>query len=43
MSTSTDPSTKSYIPQLLLYWVVVGIPLAWGVMKTVAKLPALFH
>ncbi len=28
--------------RLLLYWFVVGIPLAWGVWKTVLKLPALF-
>ena len=43
MTTSKDPSTRGYVPQLLVYWVVVGIPLAWGVWKTVAKLPALFH
>ncbi len=27
--------------QLVLYWAVVGVPLAWGVYKTVVKLPAL--
>jgi hypothetical protein len=43
MATSHDPSRKSYVPQLVFYWVVVGIPLAWGVWKTVAKLPALFQ
>jgi hypothetical protein len=27
----------------VVYWLVVGIPLAWGVWKTVLKLPALFQ
>jgi hypothetical protein len=31
------------IMQFLVYWSVVGIPLAWGVWKTLAKLPALFQ
>ena len=31
------------LPQLLFYWLVVGIPLAWGVWKTAIKLPALFQ
>lgn len=26
-----------------VYWVVVGIPLAWGIWKTALKLPALFQ
>ena len=29
--------------RILLYWLVVGIPLAWGVFKTIQKLPALFN
>lgn len=29
--------------QLCVYWLVVGIPLAWGVWKTLVKLPALFQ
>ena len=36
------PSTGSSAVQLLLYWAVVGVPLVWGVYKTVLKLPALF-
>jgi hypothetical protein len=43
MATSEIPISKSYVPQLILYWVVVGIPLVWGIWKTVAKLPALFQ
>lgn len=29
--------------RLVLYWTVVGIPLAWGIYNTVLKLPALFN
>ena len=28
---------------LLISWVVVGVPLLWGVYKTLTKLPALFQ
>jgi hypothetical protein len=28
--------------KLLIYWLIVGIPLAWGIWLTVLKLPALF-
>ena len=28
---------------LLVSWVVVGLPLVWGVYKTLMKLPVLFH
>ena len=28
--------------RLAAYWLVVGIPLAWGIWKTLMKLPALF-
>ena len=28
--------------QLFVYWLVVGIPLAWGIWTTILKLPALF-
>ncbi len=33
----------SSIVQLVIYWLVVGIPLAWGIWKTLIKLPALFQ
>lgn len=36
------PSSSSAAP-LLLSWLVVGIPLAWGIWKTLIKLPALFQ
>jgi hypothetical protein len=29
--------------QLAIYWLVVGVPLAWGIWKTLVKLPALFQ
>lgn len=28
---------------LLISWVVVGLPLIWGVYNTLLKLPALFR
>ena len=28
---------------LLVSWIVVGVPLVWGVYNTLLKLPALFH
>ena len=28
--------------RLIFYWLVVGIPLAWGIYTTVLKLKALF-
>jgi hypothetical protein len=34
---STDNGLK-----LFIYWLVVGIPLAWGIWNTLLKLPALF-
>jgi hypothetical protein len=29
--------------RLIIYWSVVGIPLAWGIWTTILKLPALFR
>jgi hypothetical protein len=29
--------------RLVLYWSVVGLPLAWGIWTTLLKLPALFR
>lgn len=40
MQANTAPTTTS---RLLFYWLIVGIPLAWGVWKTLVKLPALFQ
>jgi hypothetical protein len=28
--------------KLFIYWLIVGIPLAWGIWTTLLKLPALF-
>ena len=38
-----NSATGSSAVQLILYWAIVGVPLAWGVYKTVLKLPALFQ
>jgi hypothetical protein len=42
MNELTEPR-RSYALQMLVYWLVVGLPLAWGVWKTILKLPALFQ
>ena len=39
----TNESSSGNGVRILLYWLVVGIPLAWGVFKTIQKLPALFN
>jgi hypothetical protein len=36
-------SASSFAPQLFIYWLVVGLPLAWGIWKTLVKLPVLFQ
>ncbi|HEV2096304.1 MAG TPA: hypothetical protein VGQ82_07360 [Chthoniobacterales bacterium] len=28
--------------RIFIYWLIVGIPFAWGVWTTLLKLPALF-
>lgn len=43
MAQQDSSPTGSSVIQLVLYWAIVGVPLAWGVYKTVLKLPALFH
>jgi hypothetical protein len=40
MDKTTAPTSST---QLILYWLIVGLPLAWGVWKTLVKLPALFQ
>lgn len=42
-AATTSSCTATAGLQLALYWLVVGIPLAWGVWKTAVKLPALFQ
>lgn len=39
---AAEHQTSSSAGRLLLYWTVVGIPLAWGIWTTVLKLKALF-
>jgi hypothetical protein len=38
-----EVSTSGNGLKLLIYWVVVGLPLAWGIWLTILKLPALFQ
>jgi hypothetical protein len=42
-SAATTSSSATTGLQLALYWLVVGIPLVWGIWKTAVKLPALFQ
>jgi hypothetical protein len=42
MATSSN-RTLANVLFGIIYWSLVGIPLAWGIWKTAAKLPALFH
>jgi len=42
--TMPQPGTNTaVVKKLVLCWMIVGIPLAWGVWKTLIKLPALFQ
>ena len=34
-------NTESSIGRLVFYWLVVGVPLVWGIYTTVLKLKAL--
>jgi hypothetical protein len=43
MTDQHDSHLKGQWLQLVVYWLVVGIPLIWGVWKTAVKLPALFQ
>ncbi|HXU58412.1 MAG TPA: oxalate:formate antiporter [Verrucomicrobiae bacterium] len=29
-------------PRLVIYWLIVGIPLVWGVIQTISKAAHLF-
>ncbi len=43
--TSSDdaPQAASSLPIVLLCWLVVGLPLAWGIIETLKKSLVLFH
>ena len=47
MSTSTDPvsrqTNRSGSAMLIVAWLWVGVPLAWGIFSTVLKSKALFR
>ena len=40
MATQVDPTMKT---KVIAAWVVVGIPLAWGVLQTLANAMKLFQ
>ena len=41
--TTEDKNSSSNVAMLLISWIVVGVPLVWGVYNTLLKLPALFR
>jgi hypothetical protein len=43
MTDQSESHLKGQWLQLVVYWLVVGIPLVWGIWKTAIKLPALFQ
>ncbi len=43
MNDHESSSAGSSIPLLVIYWAVVGIPLAWGVYNTWLKVRVLFN
>lgn len=42
MDENQSVSAGNSVLPLIIYWTVVGVPLAWGVYNTVLKVRALF-
>lgn len=42
-SSPSKPAKRSNPVLLTLFWLYVGLPLAWGVSSTAQKALALFH
>ncbi|HVI87717.1 MAG TPA: hypothetical protein VM659_05410 [Dongiaceae bacterium] len=40
---SEQPENRSYTAQLVVTWLLVGIPLLWGVLKTIQNAWSLFQ
>lgn len=43
VNSSTSNTAESSPLLMIIYWLVVGIPLAWGVFQTAQKSVPLFH
>jgi hypothetical protein len=41
MAANTE--SENNVIHLFISWLVVGIPLVWGIWTTILKLPALFR
>jgi len=41
--TTTTTAAKTSTAQLAIAWIIVGVPLFWGVLETFKKSLALFH
>jgi hypothetical protein len=40
---TTQTAAKTSPAQLAIAWIIVGVPLFWGVLETFKKSLALFH
>jgi hypothetical protein len=40
---TTQTAARTSTAQLAIAWIVVGVPLLWGVLETFKKSLALFH
>ena len=38
----SDPAARSSLPMLIISWLIVGIPAAWGVSQTFTRSLQLF-
>ncbi len=43
LTAAPHPPATASIPLLVISWLWVGIPLAWGVWQTIRQSLALFH
>ena len=43
LNSSTQPANGSSGTLVIVYWLIVGLPLAWGVYQTAQKSIPLFH
>ncbi len=43
MEADMDTNARLDPARLAIYWIVVGVPLIWGLLQTVYKAAALFH
>ena len=42
-ANNSGTTAPRHIPTLIFSWIVVGVPLLWGVAQTIKRALALFH